>query len=261
MLKSKKEIVDIVDQYFSEYLDYSISQVEMGQIIPVSSNRRLRAEIGWGYAVAIWIHIFKERAVISARPDLFESLKKILEEGISPAELYTLEWRKKIGSLIGSEEIGGVSHVLYCSPDHCRLFQIPECHRLRDSDVELFVKMKLDLYPECDPNCLAKDIQRNIKDGLAFRVFQKGKLVSVSEAPAIGHMQDLIEEVGVDTLPEYQGRGYGKAVISAMTEEILNIGRIPIYRCSSKNEASIRLTKAIGYEKYADIIQFQQERN
>lgn len=133
-----------------------------------------------------------------------------------------------------------------------------ECRRLQDSDVELFVKMKLDLYPECDPDDLATEIQRNIKDGITFGVFQEGKLVSVSEASAIGHMQDLIEEVGVETLPEYQGRGYGKTVISAMTKAILDIGRIPIYRCSSKNEGSIRLAKAIKYEKYADIIQFRK---
>jgi len=253
MLGSKEEIVD---QYFSIYLCYPISQVEESQIIPVSCNRRLKPEVGWSHTVAIWVQIFRERAVISIRPDLFESLKKILIVVPEISQLYTLEWRKKIGSLIGSEETDGLVHVLYCTPVHLRLFQVPECRKLQDSDIELYLKMKLDLYPEYDSNYLVRDIQRNIKDGIAFGVFQEGRLVSVSEAPAIGHMQGLIEEVSVDTLPEYRRRGYGKAVISAMTKAILDIERIPIYECSFKNEASIRLAKAIGYEKYADIIEF-----
>jgi GNAT superfamily N-acetyltransferase len=248
----------IVDQYFSVYLGYPISQVREGQVISVSCKRRLKPGIGWGYTVTILVHISRQRAIISVRPDLFEALKKVLAEGVTPTELYTLEWRKKIGSLIGSEEIGTLTHVLYCSPKYWRLFRVHGCRRLEDSDVESFVKLKLDLYPECDPECLARDIQRNIKDGIAFGVFQEGKLISVSEAPDIGHMQDLIEEVGVDTHPKYRRRGYGKAVISAMTKAILDIGRIPIYRCDPQNEASVRLAKAIGYKKYADIIEFCQ---
>lgn len=255
MIESKEEIVD---RYFSVYLDYPVSQVDLGQIIPVSSKRRLKEEIGWGCTVAIWVHIFRERAVISIRPDLFEALKKMLTEISSPSQLYTIEWRKKVGSFISSGEIGRLGHVLYYNLEHCRLFKAPGCRRLEDSDVNAFVRMKLNLYPECDPDCLATDIRRNIKDGIVFGVFQEGKLVSVSEAPVIGHMQEPIEEVGIETLPEYQRRGYGKAVLSATTNAILNIGRIPIYRCSSKNEASIRLARTVGYEKYADIIEFQQ---
>lgn len=251
-------IEEIVDQYFSVYLGYPISQVGRDRVIPVSCKRRLKPEIGWGYTVAIWVHIFRQRAVISVQPNLFEALKKILAEGAMPDRLCTLEWRKKIGSLIRSKEIGTLNHVLYCSPERCQLFQVQGCRRLEDSDVEAFVKMKLNLYPECDPECLARDIRRNIRDGIAFGVFQKEKLVAASEAPGIGHMQDLIEEVGVDTLPEYRRRSYGKAVISSMTKAILDIGRIPIYRCNPKNEASVRLAKRIGYERYADIIEFRQ---
>jgi len=253
MIESTEEILD---QYFSVYLDYSVSKVECGQIILVSSKRRLRREIGWSHAVAVWVHIKGERAIISVRPDLFKSFKKMLREGLTLSQIYTLKWRKLIGSLTPSKETGALVYVLYCKPENLRLFHTPECRKLQGSDAVHYVRMKLDLYPGCDPKLLTKNIRRNIRDGIAFGVFQEGKLVSVSEAPPIGHMQDMIEEVGVDTLLKYRRRGYGKAVISATTKAIFDIGRIPIYRCSSKNVASIRLAKTVGYEKYADIIQF-----
>jgi predicted GNAT family acetyltransferase len=69
-------------------------------------------------------------------------------------------------------------------------------------------------------------------------------------------MGELIVEVGVDTHPDFRRRGFGKAVVSAMTEALLKQGRIPVYRCSEDNIASLRLAQSVGYETYAHIVQF-----
>jgi predicted GNAT family acetyltransferase len=70
-------------------------------------------------------------------------------------------------------------------------------------------------------------------------------------------MQDEIEEVGVETSPNCLRRGYGNAVLSSMTRAILDIGRVPVCRYGANKEASLRLARAVGYMKYADIIQFR----
>jgi hypothetical protein len=248
---------EVIDRYFSLYLGFPVSQVKSGEVVPVSCKRRLKPEVGWGFAVPLWVQVFRGRAIFSVRPDLFLALKRLLAEGPTPRELCTLKWCKKVGSLAGREGIGRLERVLYCDFEHHHPFEIPECRRLRDSDVGRFVEMKLHLNPNCDPDSLARDIKRNINDGIAFGVFLKGELVSVSDAPAIGPMQDEIEEVGVETFPDCRKRGYGKAVISAMTQAILGIGRIPVCRCGVNNEASLRLARGVGYMKYADIIQIR----
>jgi len=253
-------MIETLDRYFSVYLDHPISQVKPGEVIAVASSRREREEVGWGYTVAIWVHLWQARAIISVRPDLFEKLQALLAERPAPEELRTPEWRTRLGSLLKPGEQSRLVHVLYCRPERLRLFTRPECRQLREADVEAFVKLKLTLYPECDPECLATDILRNIRDGIAFGCFHEGQLVSVTEAPAIGHMQDLIEELGVDTLPEYRGRGYGKAVVSATTKAILDLGRIPVARIGAANEPALRLAASVGYEKYADIIEFSPDR-
>lgn len=248
---------DILDQYFSMYLGYPASQVKKGQIVPVSCKRRLKPETGWSFTVALWVQVFRGRAVISVHPGLFRALKGLLAERPTSRELCTLKWRKKMGFLTGREDIGRLERVLYCDLEHHHPFGGPECRKLRDSDVKRYIEMKLHLNPNCDSDSLARGIKRNINDGIAFGIFQKGKLVSVSDAPAIGPMQDAIEEVGVETSPDCQGKGYGKAVVSEMTRAILDIGRVPVYRCGSKNEASLRLARAVGYMKYTDNIQFR----
>lgn len=255
-----KPVIEIIDDYFSRYLGYELGRVGRGQTVAVPSERRQRDEKGWGYTVAIQIHVSHERAVISSRPDLFESVEQLLVQEPKPVELLTVEWRHRIGQLVDPDQLGKLNVVLYGKSDSCPMVKNPKCRPLSESDVESYVRMKLDLYPAVNAENLATDIRRNIGDGIAFGVFDTDRLVSVSEAPAVGHMQDQIDEVGVDTLPEYRRKGYGKAVVSNMTKAILDLGRIPIYRYNPANEASLSLAKAVGYEKYGDIVEFRQRR-
>jgi predicted GNAT family acetyltransferase len=54
-------------------------------------------------------------------------------------------------------------------------------------------------------------------------------------------------QIGVDTLPAYRNRGIGKAMVSAVTEYILNRGIIPYYSTNASNIASGRITDSLGY--------------
>lgn len=143
---------ETADRYFSVYLGYPVSQVKPGEVVPVSCKRRLKPEVGWGYAVALWVQIFRGRAVISVRPDLFGALKRMLTERPTPRQLLTVQWRKKMSSLVGSEKAGGLSHVLYCEPGHLRSFRILGCRRLRMSDVDRYLKMSFKLTQTANPS-------------------------------------------------------------------------------------------------------------
>jgi hypothetical protein len=112
------------------------------------------------------------------------------------------------------------------------------------------------MWPELDVPCEINDVRRNIEDGIAFGVFKDGDIVSAASAPAITHMQNLVEEPGVETAPRHRGSSYGKAVLSAMTQEVLGLGREPVYRTSVENSASVRLATSVGYKKIADSIEF-----
>jgi predicted GNAT family acetyltransferase len=67
-------------------------------------------------------------------------------------------------------------------------------------------------------------------------------------------MNDCVEEVAVDTHPDYRNRGYGKSVVSQMTNAILDIGIAPIYRTGTSSVASRRLAVGCGYTEFAESI-------
>ncbi len=54
-------------------------------------------------------------------------------------------------------------------------------------------------------------------------------------------------EIGVTTQPGYRRRGWGRSVVSAMANYLLENGRIPLYVVAQNNEASIQLAESVGF--------------
>jgi predicted GNAT family acetyltransferase len=71
---------------------------------------------------------------------------------------------------------------------------------------------------------------------------------------AAGKLQDLDEalvHVGVITHPAHRGRGFGRAVVGAMTAHALRAGRAPLYRTLLANAPAVAVARALGYREYA----------
>ena len=78
-------------------------------------------------------------------------------------------------------------------------------------------------------------------------ILRDGVVVSACWCSRIGREAD---EAGVETLPDYRGRGYGTAVVSAWAAAVREQGRIPLYSASWDNTASRRLAERLGLVMY-----------
>lgn len=54
-------------------------------------------------------------------------------------------------------------------------------------------------------------------------------------------------EIAVNTASRYRQRGWGRSVVSAMVQHLLDNGRVPLYVAAENNQASIRLARRIGF--------------
>ena len=59
-------------------------------------------------------------------------------------------------------------------------------------------------------------------------------------------------DLGVLTLPEFRGRGLGRATVRAMSAEALRSGYEPQYRCQLDNIASVALARAAGFTRFGE---------
>jgi GNAT superfamily N-acetyltransferase len=65
---------------------------------------------------------------------------------------------------------------------------------------------------------------------------------------------DRLLHIGIVTHPRYRGRGYGKAVVSAMTAHGLAAGGLAQYRTLAANLASVGIARALGFQPFAQTL-------
>lgn len=53
-------------------------------------------------------------------------------------------------------------------------------------------------------------------------------------------------EAGVETARPYRGRGYAARVVAAWAREVRDMGRVPLYSTSWKNEASRAVARKLA---------------
>ncbi len=80
---------------------------------------------------------------------------------------------------------------------------------------------------------------------LVFGSFVADTLVSAASMYPWNGTQ--LADLGVITLPEFRGRGLGRATVRAMSATALARGYEPQYRCQLDNSASIALARAAGF--------------
>jgi predicted GNAT family acetyltransferase len=79
-------------------------------------------------------------------------------------------------------------------------------------------------------------------------------VVAATDAPFMPYMENEVQEIGINTLNEYRGKGYAKAVCIAAINSLLKQNICPLWSTMAGNIASERLAYSIGFKKYAEIL-------
>ncbi len=84
---------------------------------------------------------------------------------------------------------------------------------------------------------------------LVFGCFVEDRLVSTASMYPWGGT--LFADLGVITLPQFRGRGFGRQTVRAIAAQALERDFEPQYRCQPDNVASIQLAQASGFSLFA----------
>jgi RimJ/RimL family protein N-acetyltransferase len=69
----------------------------------------------------------------------------------------------------------------------------------------------------------------------------------IGAAASLNWQSPHFAEISVYTNPQYRQRGWGRSVVAAMAQHLLQSGRTPLYVTEQRNEASIRLAQRVGF--------------
>ncbi len=83
------------------------------------------------------------------------------------------------------------------------------------------------------------------KNGIGFSLFHKGSLATTAYS-AFKFDNEL--ELGMETLPNFRGKGFAQYVCSALIDYCIVYNYEPIWACKYENTASYKLAEKLGFE-------------
>lgn len=137
--------------------------------------------------------------------------------------------------------IAGPVQKYVCSRDDLKPFFVPEEIRVtlvgREDISSLYTHDQF--Y-----HALSYQAQSDRPDVLASMAEHQGNVIGIAGASADC---EVMWQIGVDILAEYQGRGIGKALVGTLTRALCKRGIIPYYSTTVSNLQSRQLASSLGY--------------
>ena len=243
-----KQISDTTLAYYSLWIGQknNLSQNKKGIEFLYSEERNKTQQ---GYGVPFDIYIFKnpERTVISYG---------------SNAKQYISTFADNLDENMTIDEIGNIAErIFHVKPVRNIKYVYSRQINLNTSAVTLtasdFHKYK-EFFEKCH-HVTAGDWLYDYFIGMAEKrlccgFYLDNTLVSCTDAPDMPYMNDKIAEIGVNTLPDFYGKGFATECCKKCISNILENDLCPIWSTSSDNLASQALAEKIGFEKVADVI-------
>jgi hypothetical protein len=117
----------------------------------------------------------------------------------------------------------------------------------------------LDFFRKNNPNCSDNSWVEEYFLELAKKKYCHGIivdniLVSATDAPDMPYMGDYVQEIGINTLEEYRGKGFAQMACISLINELVSNNICPIWSANIENNGSNKLAQKIGFEKYCDVL-------
>lgn len=238
----------LTDAYYAHWLGQEqIPKLRAGEIRFIYSSERNRTQYGYNTAFEIWGLWFEDRGIISYGDNAKKYIEALKTANTSSLETLCNMLQKKSGHPVnlgikylykGSERKSTKARVLY-EKDYLKFAQFFSPNE------------------NCD-DWLKDYFQEMVYKKQCCGVFEDGLLVSCTDAPGMPYMANAVQEIGINTLKEYRGKGFATEACLLAVEQCISQEYCPMWSTSSSNFASQKLAVAVGFKKYADCIMISE---
>ena len=166
--------------------------------------------------------------------------------------------------LYGASDVAHtLSNIFDCNVAHSIKYVYKNLPHSDNNDVKTLVSGDYDDYKNffcsCHPNVKDTDWLKEYfddmsKHGYCVGVYINNLLVSCTDAPNMPYMNDKVQEIGVNTLHDYRGKGYAAIACIKAAENIIISGKVPQWSTSIDNIASQNLAERVGFVKLSDVL-------
>lgn len=234
-------------EYYSRWLGINdITAVKGAEF--VYSAERNTVQSGYDKKFDLWIWCGSDNIIVSygesALPKI-DLLKDRIGINSTAEEISALS-----AELYGADTVHGIKFLWKSASAKIR-----SAKTLTENDYPAYERF----FKQCNPCCENTDwLEEYFLDmtanGFCCGIMQDGILVSCTDLPSVPYMQNIVCEIGVNTLPKYRKMGYAADCSLLCAEHIIGAGKCPLWSAEISNKASRRLAKSIGFEKLGEYI-------
>jgi GNAT superfamily N-acetyltransferase len=127
-----------------------------------------------------------------------------------------------------------------------RQITLPKDSRIVRTDRKIFSEMKGKVIP----HNFWDGADDFLDQGIGYSLFYKNQLATTAYASFI-HDDKL--ELGIETLPEFRGKGFAHITCATLIDYCINNNYEPIWACSLENTNSYKLAQKLGFKPRAKI--------
>lgn len=251
-MRDIKRPVDHVAHFYSVRAGFPLGDLRSGEITVVGSDQRYRQNGRTKFFMAI-LH---DRALVSTQHEMVAMVRPIVEKAEEPCQLHD---EAIISSLIKlcAEATGDATDLyqyegvkLYCDPENYVLVMDSNVRRITRRDAgEAIAALREVGIPD--------DVDYLLADNAAFAYYVDNAPVGFAGTHPVGEFSDRIGNICVGVLGRHHRRGYGKALVSATTGELLHQGRTAVWGTAANNAAAIKTAQSVGYNHYCWLLELR----
>ncbi|WP_124099008.1 GNAT family N-acetyltransferase [Ruminococcus sp. Marseille-P6503] len=243
------DFLTLTNSYYSEWLGQeNILNEDFSGVRYVYSEERNRVQTGYPKAFDLYVFCQQNRAVISYGDkmlDKIEICKAKIKSSIPICDL-----KEILFQIFGTAAGHNVKYV-FGKPISKEFVSKPLVMTQYEEYLNFFKKNN----PECRNTDWLKDYFADMVDrNLCCGYFINGELVSCTDVPDMPYMAQTVQEIGVNTLSGFRGKGYAADVCTSCIKSIIQSKKCPLWSTKAENIASQKLAEKIGFIKLADVL-------
>lgn len=185
------------------------------------------------------IFVRNEDKIVSCRPDALAEVQK-LERFLPDLEVSETSLEEKG---LEVEEVHGPAFLGFIDEENFHPVR-SDTRRISEEDAEQVSELK----NQGDENEIEDSIGYFDLDDRGFGKFIDGDLAALA---SYREWSGDFAFISVYVSPKFRMKGFGKEVVSQVSEAALDENLIPCYRTLEKWKSSVSLAKSLGFEKYA----------
>ncbi|WP_299523872.1 GNAT family N-acetyltransferase [uncultured Lutibacter sp.] len=130
---------------------------------------------------------------------------------------------------------------------------LPQDCEIERTDEQIYNEMKGSVIP----SNFWDNVNDFIENGIGFSLLYKNQLAATAYSAFI---HDKRLEIGIETISDFQGKGFAQLVCSALIDYCFENDFEPVWACRLENVGSFKLAEKLGFEPISEIPYYRLSR-